>query len=99
MFGKKSREIEELRRLCSAKDEKIERLNKELEIMDKKFDDFTNVMANRPANCKTGKYCAACEFAKPYFTHTYSIGMRNTHYACNKNGGCPEFVQRERLEK
>lgn len=99
MFGRKSKEIEDLRRLCELKDEYIEQLKKEIETCEKKFDDFANFMAKRPENCKPGAYCAACEFAKPYFVYTYGGAMRNRHYACNRNGGCPEFVQRERLEK
>lgn len=95
MFQSKQKRIEQLEAQLLVKDRKINRLETLLATREAQFDSMQKAMDSTPSDCKPGAYCRACQFAKVYTM--YDRGLRNLRsvYLCNKAGSCQHFIQKE----
>ena len=71
----------------------LKRENRKLEGSVRRFESLLEYLDETPGDCKAGKWCGACEFAK-HMDLYLGDGYYETYWHCGKDEICKCFVKR-----
>lgn len=80
---------------CIKRDEELVEAKREIERLKTRLEDYIGLDDATPSDCKRGKWCAGCEFAKMVFAADGFVVKEV--YFCGKGESCQNFVKRTDL--